>query len=289
MATEESANVVPGHPRQQQSPTPGPAGEEPSEKVEFRGYDFFSQQEYNRYKEAARAYFGAANKNNDPSSWLGDATPPQRSLEQPRPGDRAWSNTPDSEPTSTSGRRILGLPSQWFWTLLTTIILVLIVVIGVGVGVGTSQGRGSSGSKNAQNSDGVTSSIISTTSSHTRTTTATSSAASTSTHMPAPTAEVDTGCPAVNGTTYRVPGSTKRFLRLCGVDYGEGDGAIDITNIPTVNVTDCIDNCAGTPGCVGCGWGFIKGDKGPEHRCWLKSDLKKSHDANPNWAFALLL
>jgi hypothetical protein len=123
-------------------------------------------------------------------------------------------------------------------------------------------------------------------------TTATSSSETTSTEPARTTTTSRASCPAANNTIYSVPGSDKSFLRICGIDYsGEFGGdarAKDIGVVITKNMEDCIVNCAGYPGCTGCGWGIIQGDEGDEHRCWLKSRLGKSHVARPGWDFAIL-
>ncbi|KAI3325157.1 hypothetical protein HD806DRAFT_533751 [Xylariaceae sp. AK1471] len=311
MATEQPAVTVLSRPgqRQQPSPTLGEAvGPEPSQPVEFRGFDFFAKRDYNELKDASRAYFGAAaaEKNGTPSSWLGDASPPASahpSLDESRSiaGEFGGFPAPSNERSPRNENKTLRLQRPWFWTLLAIIAVIIIVAIGVGVGVGTSQ-RASSGSKSAGAANGITSGPMGTTTSagasvtsgltiSTSSPSPTSIETRTTTSMQTPmaTATAMTGCPAVNGTIYQVPGSTKKFLRLCGVDYGKEDGAVDIGNVPTENVTDCIANCAGTTGCVGCGWGFIDGDEGTEHRCWLKSNVKKSHNADMTWAFSVLL
>ncbi|KAI8626288.1 hypothetical protein F5Y19DRAFT_226142 [Xylariaceae sp. FL1651] len=304
MATNQPAATVLGAPRQQpqtsQTQWDG-IGPEPSQPVEFRGFDFFSKRDFNQLKDASRAYYGmtTAEKQGNPSSWLGDATPPataHQSLDEARPVDGRF-------PIALGGKtppekKIVGLRRPWFWTLLAIIAVVVIVAIGVGVGVGVSQ-RTSSGSKGAVGSSpstttATTSAMVSSgtpaVSSMPMAASSTSPTGTptTSTRAPTSTMEIKTDCPAANGTIYHVPGSTKQFLRICGIDYGN-DGAVDIRNVPTDNAADCIDNCAGTTGCTGCGWGFIDGDQGSEHRCWMKSNLKKAHDADMDWAFAMLL
>ncbi|KAI0397025.1 hypothetical protein F5Y17DRAFT_28839 [Xylariaceae sp. FL0594] len=292
MTTEPPAVAGLSRPRQQ-SPLAGPASQDPSEPVEFRGFEFFSNREYNQYKDASRAYFGAAEKNEAPSSWLGDATPPHRSLEEPRSVNGGFSQN-DSDSDKSDDRKILGLRRPWFWAVLTLVIVLVLVIIGVGAGVGTAQ-HASSMSSNPNAGDGATSTSMSTASTSAPTTTTTTASSKITNEVPRPTNSpepaggVVTGCPGANGTTYQVPGTTKSFSRLCGVDYGKEDGAVDMENIPTLSVTECINSCAGTEGCTGCGWGFIQGDRGPQHRCWLKSDLTKSHAADESWAFALLL
>lgn len=122
-------------------------------------------------------------------------------------------------------------------------------------------------------------------------TTSTSSPSKTSTtssSTPTGNAEGKIDCPAANGTTYQVPGSDKRFLRICGIDYSD-DESTNLRQVPTESILDCMKNCAGTAGCTGCGWGYIEGDTGTQHTCWLKGGLKKPHDTDINWAFAKLL
>ncbi|GAW17266.1 hypothetical protein ANO14919_067210 [Xylariales sp. No.14919] len=304
MATEQQqpATTVRPPPREPQpsSPTLGETagGAGPSQPVEFRGFDFFAQRDFNEYKNASQAYF--AEKNGNPSSWLGDATPPASahpSLDEPRPEEFPQ---PPSNAVPKDEKKILGLRRPWFWTLLAIIVVVVIVAIGLGLGIGLTRKNNDSKSASAVGpaSDGagttmtdidtpVTSgmatatSSLSPTSTHTRTT---------STQMSAATAGVETSCPEINGTIYNVPGSTKKFLQLCGVDHGEEDGAVDIRNVYTDTAEDCIENCAGTKGCTGCGWGYIEGDEGPPYRCWLKSNVNgTSHNADKTWHFATLL
>ncbi|KAI1113770.1 hypothetical protein F5Y14DRAFT_205269 [Nemania sp. NC0429] len=291
--------TVLGRPREPQalslSPSPTPPGDLPaaegpdpsSQPIEFRGFDFFARRDFNEFKDASRAYF--AEKNDAPSSWLGDATPPasaHSSLDESRPAPAQLSyQSSDKEPKKD--KKILGLRRQWFWTILAIIVVVIIVAVGVGVGVSTS--RAASSAKSA----GVVGPLSNDTST-TTTPTPTHGGPSTqtsSTHRPTGTpGAVKKECPEINGTVYDVPGSTKKFLQLCAVDSGKQDGAIDIRNVYTETADDCMDNCAGTVGCTGCGWGFIKGDRGPPYRCWLKTNVNhKSHYANASWHFAVLL
>ncbi|KAI0196685.1 hypothetical protein EV127DRAFT_85818 [Xylaria flabelliformis] len=299
MATEQQPAVL-GHPRelrvqqQHSAPTVGTSsGSEPSQPVEFRGFDFFSQREHNEYKDASRAYF--AEKNGNPASWLGDPSPPasaHASLDEPRPISRALSPPNENEPRND--KRIMGLQRPWFWTVLGIFGVVLIVAVGVGVGVGVGT-RASSGS----NVNGVAPASDATGTTMTRTSTPAMSAMTmitsslplpTATSTPTATPKARLGCPEINGTVYQVPGSTKKFLQLCGIDHGKEDGAIDLHSVYTDTAQECIDNCAGTTGCTGCGWGFVDGDKGPPFRCWLKDKVNgKSHRADKTWSFATLL
>ncbi|KAI1422228.1 hypothetical protein F5Y12DRAFT_644714 [Xylaria sp. FL1777] len=303
MATEQQppAATVRAPPReiQQLSPTLGePAGAGPSQPVEFRGFDFFAQRDFNEYKDASRAYF--AGKTGNPSSWLGDATPPASahpSLEEPRPEEFSQAS---NEREQNDKKTILGLQRPWFWTLLAIIAVVIIVAVGVGVGIGVPREANSSKSASAVGAASDATSTTKTSSDTTETggmTAATASSSPTPTRTPTESTQVTmatpkatTSCPEINGTVYEVPGSTKKFVQLCGVDYGKGDGAVDIRNVYTDTAEDCIDNCAGTTGCTGCGWGFIEGDKGPPYRCWLKNNLDgRPHSANMSWYFSVLL
>ncbi|KAI0434602.1 hypothetical protein F5Y09DRAFT_236005 [Xylaria sp. FL1042] len=302
MATEQQPPVVTvlGPPRElQQSPALAESvGAGPSQPVEFRGFDFFAQRDLNEYRDASRAYF--AGKSGNPSSWLGDATPPASahpSLDEPRLEEIPQ---PPNEGGQTNEKTILGLRRPWFWTLLAIIAVIIIVAVGVGLGVGLPRATNSSKSASAVGPASDASSTATTSTDAPvagRMTAATSSVSSTSsripttsTHAPGVTPGAKTSCPQINGTIYGVPGSTKKFLQLCGIDYGKQDGAIDIRNVYTDTAEDCIDNCAGTTGCTGCGWGFIEGDKGPPYRCWLKSNVDgKPHDADMTWHFSVLL
>lgn len=150
MATEQQPAVtVLGRPREPVAPSPTPsdlAGSEPPQPIEFRGFEYFAQRDFNEFKDASRAYFA---KNDAPSSWLGDATPPASahpSLDESRtaPGPASYQS---SEKEPKKEKLILGLRRQWFWTVLAIILVVLIVAIGVGVGVSTT--RAASSSKSA--------------------------------------------------------------------------------------------------------------------------------------------
>ncbi|KAI2774483.1 hypothetical protein F4815DRAFT_397043 [Daldinia loculata] len=273
-----------------------------SPPLEFRGFDFFANRDFNELKNASRAYFAPfANperRQRLPSTWLGDATPPS----SPRPSDEGPSAGGDRLPAPLRGqtppgeKRIIGLKRTQFWWLVALISLLLVIAIGVGVGVGV--GRGVSQSSNeaavagigAASSSSLSSSSI--TSANTGiSTTSTSSPSKTSTtssSTPTGNAEGKIDCPAANGTTYQVPGSDKRFLRICGIDYSDNEST-NLRQVPTESILDCMKNCAGTAGCTGCGWGYIEGDTGTQHTCWLKGGLKKPHDTDINWAFAKLL
>ena len=95
-------------------------------------------------------------------------------------------------------------------------------------------------------------------------------------------------CPEANNTLYVVPGSTKTFLRNCGIDYNGTDGAYDLSHVYTTSMEQCMDVCASNDLCTGCGWGMIEGDKKGNYRCWMKNNLQKHHQARDDYCFAVL-
>lgn len=108
---------------------------------------------------------------------------------------------------------------------------------------------------------------------------------------PTYTSSPSQACPAANNTVFDVPESDASFRRFCGRDYRDGKGAEDVGVVWTASVIDCMVNCAGYPGCKGVGWGFIAGDKGDNHRCWMKKDIKEGEweSARAGWDFAILV
>lgn len=82
----------------------------------------------------------------------------------------------------------------------------------------------------------------------------------------------------------RIPGLAKDFLRLCGVDYT----ANDLGNFLAGNMAECIDACAAMERCTGCSWGYLDGDKGNKHRCWLKGSLQTAREQPSDWCFAMI-
>ncbi|KAI8957346.1 hypothetical protein F5Y11DRAFT_91569 [Daldinia sp. FL1419] len=274
---------------------------------EFRGFDFFANRDFNELKNASRAYFAPSSNLEKhqrlPSTWLGDATPPS----SPRPSNERSSAGGDMLPAPSQNqkppedKRIIGLKRNQFWWLIALVSLLLVVAIGVGVGVGVGRGVSQSSNSAAVVGAGAASSSSS---SPTTTESSLSTPASSDTSRTSPSGPSKTGttsssaptgstegkidCPAANGTTYQVPGSDKRFLRICGIDYSDSESK-NIRQVPTESILDCMKNCAGTTGCTGCGWGYIEGDTGTQHTCWMKGGLKKSHNVDVNWAFAVLL
>ncbi|RYP64821.1 hypothetical protein DL771_008601 [Monosporascus sp. 5C6A] len=233
----------------------------------------------------------------------------------PPPPQPEQQQSPQNEP------RILGLRKKMLWVLLVLIGIVLVVVViavGVGVGLGNRDSRlaGSSAVAGGSDSDSSgaddsTATTIGTDGRPAITATVTMTTApsapptkshpsSSSSPKPTVTDSPDMGgarldCPAANGTTYQVPGSIKRFLRVCGVDYRTGHGqgfATEVGQVQTETMLDCMKNCAGTWGCEACGWGYLEGD-GPDplHTCFMKSDLRPGarREVDDGWSFALLL
>ncbi|KAH6618390.1 hypothetical protein B0J18DRAFT_277862 [Chaetomium sp. MPI-SDFR-AT-0129] len=190
-----------------------------------------------------------------------------------------------TEPTILSITRGVALAA------IGVVIFLLVTVIGLSAGLGVSQRD----LHQAQSDLGVAQSALS------------SASAALATAMIAPSSTTSTGpsstsasatptvtpdqidCPKVNGTFYTASTGGKQFKRLCGVDYGGQGEAVDIGHVDTRNLDGCIDACAARSNCTGAGWGVIKGDKGPLHSCWMKTNLTKSHNATSDWAFAVLV
>ena len=101
-----------------------------------------------------------------------------------------------------------------------------------------------------------------------------------------PTVTTLSPCPNGNSTLYKTDG--KMFLQTCGRDYSGVGEAVDLGVAQSSSMEDCIGTCADTPGCTGCGWGYIPGDTADSHRCWLKRELMASHSVRANWTFAIL-
>lgn len=180
-------------------------------------------------------------------------------------------------PAPLPPREILGFKRRTFLIAVGLLVL-LVVAIAVGVGVGVGVG---SNKKNSSGSDAQTSPTATTSTPPTSTT-------STSTSSSAKPTTSSSACPAANNTVFDVPNSDKSFLRICGIDYADGDGAEDLTTVWTASMVDCMTNCAGFPRCEACSWGALEGDKGDNHRCYLKRNLTKSESRRPGWDFAIM-
>ncbi|KAH9992687.1 hypothetical protein F4779DRAFT_609114 [Xylariaceae sp. FL0662B] len=285
---------------------PGAATTNKSPSFEFRGFDFFAKRDFNELKRASRAYFTPSTtekSNGDPPSWLGDATPPatpRASVTRPRGVNAGAALPPESGRSPSSETKIFGVRRSRFWIIVALIGLLLLVAIGVGIGVGVGVGAKAShesGSEvpavaiSSSSSPAVTASASDTSPTSTSQTEKSISSETTTSSNSSPTggAGGKLDCPAVNGTTYQVPGSDRQFLRLCGLDYSGNGESTDLRQVLTEDMLDCMKNCAGTTNCTGCGWGYLEGDEGSQHKCWLKTGLKRYHEADANWAFAVLL
>ncbi|KAK0730111.1 hypothetical protein B0H67DRAFT_560786 [Lasiosphaeris hirsuta] len=184
--------------------------------------------------------------------------------------------------------------------IIIAIVLLCVIVVAVGVGVGLGVGKTKRTSSDAPNADAASTSSVSTrANSTTAASSSTSALAGTLTvstgpslSSPAPqaTITINSDCPAANNTIYSVPGSTKSFLRLCGLDYSGPDGATDLDHISTNSMAECMNSCASYDQCTGCAWGYIAGDISGTgaHRCWMKKELKSFHMANSDFCFAKL-
>ncbi|KAK3336344.1 hypothetical protein B0T19DRAFT_36305 [Cercophora scortea] len=183
-----------------------------------------------------------------------------------------------------------------FWAIVAASVLLLFgLALGVGLGVGLTKKESSAAtlSPTTSSSQATGPDTISTPSTPTTTT----AGAATGTPVPstAPYSSVPTGgatlnsdCPGSNGTVYTVPSSTKTFLRVCSIDYSGVGGAVDIAHVVTGSMDECMDACAARDDCTGCAWGYIFGDSGNAHRCWMKNSLQTAHNATHDWSFAVL-
>ncbi|SPQ19187.1 d01851cc-64ce-4463-ba05-69fda98c4928 [Thermothielavioides terrestris] len=204
-------------------------------------------------------------------------------------GETSHWSLPNSRETSVVGGK------RMFRTVIAIGVLVLLCValgLGVGLGVGLSQQK----SAVVESVPGPSSSLspasavsLAPNPTPTNPTPAgTEGASETTTESatrPRPTYNSD--CPSLNNTVYHVPGSTKTFLRICGVDYS-GDEATDLAQVYTGSMADCMNSCASFNQCTACSWGYIQGDEGGEHRCFMKNNLKTGHTAASDWCFAIL-
>lgn len=177
---------------------------------------------------------------------------------------------PKPSGSGTEEPRILGLKRRVFFILLASLVIVLVIGVATGVGVGVAM--------NGQDPPKTT------------TTPTPTSPATTTRLLPIPLATATTSptdliqCPSANLTLYasRVD-LAKRFLVLCGRDYNSNEGSHDLLSRDAETMGECIDDCAGTGGCVGAGWGYSQG----RYVCWLKSRLGEGRGAG-GWCFAVL-
>ncbi|EAQ89483.1 hypothetical protein CHGG_06102 [Chaetomium globosum CBS 148.51] len=204
------------------------------------------------------------------------------------PLETNWSQNDGNNPPPTKRRKVL-------WAIIAAAVLVIVAIavgLGVGLGVGLPKQKGA----HADAVEQPTSSILVSGPSNSPAPTdpptnapggtgAAAGATTGSAAAPRPTYNSD--CPALNNTVYNVPGSTISFRRVCGIDYS-GDGATDLAHAWTDSMADCMNSCASFNQCTACAWGYLEGDRGGKHRCYMKTDLKKSHKAASDWCFAIL-
>ena len=96
-------------------------------------------------------------------------------------------------------------------------------------------------------------------------------------------------CPGSNNTLYTAnTDDAKQFQQYCGIDFS-GDQAADVGSVKVASMDACMDACASQSNCTGAGWGYLEGDNGTEHSCWMKANLTEPHNATAEWAFAILL
>lgn len=201
-------------------------------------------------------------------------------------------------PAPLPPREILGFKRRTF-LIAAGLLVLLVVAIAVGVGVGVGIGSNKNNSSGSEydlspsplpslqyvDANPLTSAQTSPTATASTPPTSTTSTSTSSSAKPTTSSSA---CPAANNTVFDVPNSDKSFLRICGVDYADGDGAEDLTTVWTASMVDCMTNCAGFPKCEACSWGALEGDKGDNHRCYLKRNLTKSESRRPGWDFAIM-
>ncbi|KAK3694201.1 hypothetical protein B0T22DRAFT_476968 [Podospora appendiculata] len=181
-----------------------------------------------------------------------------------------------------------------FWAIVAGgLLLLFALALGVGLGVGLSKKESSAETLSPTTSSSPATSPDTASTSSTTTTSATNSSTpilSTAPYSSVPTggATLNSDCPGSNGTVYTVPSSTKTFLRVCGIDYSGVGGAVDIAHVVTSSMDECMNACAARDDCTGCAWGYIFGDSGNAHRCWMKNSLQTAHNATHDWSFAVL-
>ncbi|KAK3493068.1 uncharacterized protein B0T23DRAFT_155278 [Neurospora hispaniola] len=216
-------------------------------------------------------------------------------IQHPYP-DQGTPMLPEKNTGAGSGSTLLTVKRSIALAVIGTLALLLATVIGLAAGLGVSQKNLHDAKNNLKLAQAsITAGLGAITSSPTiatATSTSTSSASSTATTI----AKIE--CPSINGTFYTAtvagnsssPGgsSSKKFQRLCGVDFGKGEAA-DIGSVNTTSFNSCLDKCAEKQGCTGAGWGAITGDEETHHTCWMKTNLTtKGHEAVDEWAFGVL-
>ena len=89
-------------------------------------------------------------------------------------------------------------------------------------------------------------------------------------------------CPTVNNTAF-TSSNDRHFVLHCGIDYGNSESA-NLNSTALSEFSDCMNWCARTTDCTGCGWGLISG----KNMCYLKTNLTTPHQATATWLFATM-
>ncbi|KAK6843843.1 hypothetical protein PG987_004703 [Apiospora arundinis] len=176
----------------------------------------------------------------------------------------------------TRQRMVCGIERTQFIIIMAITVMLLISGIATGLGVGLA----------LDNSNKAHSSSVTPVSSSTPTTTpkppspsATSSTGSTGVAVPGPIR-----CPQDDHNVYVSAATPSRsFTIQCGRDYNSARGAQDLDHKVTATMAECLDECAGRPGCVGAGWGLYQGSM----TCWMKKGLGEPNISD-GWYFAQL-
>ncbi|KAK3330709.1 hypothetical protein B0H66DRAFT_72746 [Apodospora peruviana] len=232
------------------------------------------------YGGATGGFDSSGNGSGDMGGGAQSYFPPFNPTGPPRGADDEWSTASSDDPG------MCGIRKSAFWTIIGVIVLFLIALaLGVGLGVGLARTgappQSASSSSNSSSSPATTDPSSDQASSPSTPTTASTMTS------PRPTSSID--CPAGNNTIFTAKNdSTKRFLRVCAIDYSGVGGAKDLKNVWTSSMAECVNACASLDKCTGCAWGYIYGDSDKSHRCWLKSDLQTPHNATSDWNFAIL-
>ncbi|KUI71820.1 hypothetical protein VM1G_07608 [Cytospora mali] len=192
------------------------------------------------------------------------------------PPSVGYAHSPPVAPTSSGVKRSTCL------ALLAAVVILLAAVVGLSAGLGVSQ-------RNLHNTQADLAKAIKSPSA--TTTVAPASTGSPTSSSASASATADTSnitCPGSNNTLYTADTDSKRFRQYCGIDYS-GDEAQAVGSVKVTSMDACMDACAAQSNCTGAGWGYLNGDNGAEHTCWMKTNLTTSHQATSTWAFAILL
>lgn len=168
---------------------------------------------------------------------------------------------------------------------MAALLILIAAVIGLSAGLGVSQRNLHNAQADlARATESPAATTVFVTAKPTSTPTATSSSSSSS----ATPDTTNITCPGSNNTLYTADADSKQFQQYCGIDFS-GDQAVDVGSVKVTSMDACMDACASQSNCTGAGWGYLDGDNGTEHSCWMKANLTEPHNATAEWAFAILL